>query len=315
MTTTRTYTDTYPEGSQVTLDAGPTSLVLTITEPDPPVPARQPLLAGMEGPAGTQTERIIASYPVQYMREFGVKRTGESLPSLPGWTASKLAVMPPTCRPHVSWKWWDPTRQEAWLDARPMTPGAPGHWEELDTTYYHEPHGDIDPALWRSRASAWANMVRNHPNGAGITTGPVVTRYWLQEGNGDPLAFWVPEADFYGIDFYEPVSYQGVTLTTPWTSEQLFAPALDKVYAALPDGVDILIPEMGRRVGPGQLRADMLASDLEYLRTQHPRVRVVSYFNSSLFPEFAFAGSNAATSPDAGASTPEGLAWKAAMTS
>lgn len=311
--TIRTYEDTYPEGSQVTLDAGPTSLVLTITEPEPVVPPRQPLLVGIEGPAGQETSRLLSGFPgVQAMREFGVKRAGESLPSLPGWTASKLATMPATCRPHVSWKYWDEARQKAWLDARPTMIG-PGYWPELDTTYHHEPHGDagMTPAIYRPRGTAWAGMLRDHPNGAGIQNGPIVTRYWIM-GGGNPADWWYDGATFYGVDTYEPEAKAGQP-TTPFTPEELWDPVLEKVYAAIPDGVDILVPEMGRRYGAGQARADALWADVEHLYRNHPRVRVVSYFNSSAFPEFAFAGTSAATVTDGGASTPEGQAWKAAM--
>lgn len=310
------YTDTFVPGQVVTLQVETTpdgSGTIRLEMGDIPQPAaepRQPLLVGIEGPAGAESQRIISGFPaVQAMREFGVKRAGETLPSLPGWTSSKLAYMPATCRPHISWKFWDTARQAAWLDARPEVAG-PGYWPELDTTYYHEGHGDIDPALYRQRGSVWAGMLRDHAKGQGIQNGPVVTRYWLCDPskNGDPLDWWYDGATFYGVDVYEPEGR-----TTPMAPADLYGPPLEKVYAAIPDGVDILVPECGRRTSPGQARADALWADVEYLVTQHPRVRVVSYFNSSAFPEYAFAGTSAATVTDGGTSTPEGKAWKAAM--
>lgn len=305
---------TIPPGASITVELTPTTYSVTITEPEPvepPPPPRQRLLVGIEGPAGAETSRIISGFPnVQYMREFGTKRTGETLPSLPGWTTSKLAVMPADCRPHISWKFWDTARQAAWLDARPLF-GSPGYWPELDTTYFHEGHGDIDPALYRQRGSAWAAMVAAHPKGAGIESGPIVTRYWLMNG-GRVEDFLYDGATFYGVDVYEPEVKAGVTPYVMSPAE-LWDPVLEKVYAAIPDGMDVLIPEMGRRYGAGQQRADALWADVEHLVTQHPRVRAVAYFNSSAFPEFAFAGTSAATAADGGASTLEGQAWKAAM--
>lgn len=316
------YTDTFVPGQVITLQVETTpdgngTIRLEMGDiPQPAAEPRQPLLVGIEGPAGSETTKIIAGFPgVQAMREFGTKRTGETLPSLPGWTASKLAVMPATCRPHVSWKYWDVARQAAWLDARPMSGAAPmpnGYWPELDTTYYHEGHGDIDPALYRQRGSAWADQLRTHPNGGGIQNGPIVTRYWLMNG-GSVLDWWYDGATFYGVDVYEPEV--PASMARPLTPEELWGPVLDKVYAAIPDGVDILVPEMGRRYGAGQARADALWADLDYLAQWHPRVRTVAYFNSSAFPEFAFAGTSAATVTDGGASTPEGKAWKSWMAS
>lgn len=319
--TTRTHTEILGPGDNFALTANRTEdggqeVTLHVLTPEPEPPARGPLLIGMEGPVGKETEGILSGFPgLQYMREFGSKVGTDTLPSLPSWTGGKLKVMPSTCRPHVSWKQWDVARQRAWLDARPMQPGATlpdGYWPELDSTYWHEPHGDIDPALYRQRGEAWASMLDQHPNGQGITNGPIVTRYWLCDprgAKGNPADWWYDGADTYGIDVYEPDNR-----TTPMSSEELFGPALEKVYAVVPDHVEILIPEYGRRVGPGQMRADMIWEDYLYLLEQHPRVRVFSAFNSSQFPEFAFRGAGAATATDGGRGTPEGATWAAALT-
>lgn len=244
----------------------------------------------MDAPWRAEFEQMVAAYPLNYIREFGTKLNGESLPSLSAHNADKLAAIPRTARPHVSWKQWNVDRQREWLDTMP----PPTVFAEYDSTYWHEPHGDIAPTLYRSRAEQWAEMLASHPNGSRVTNGPIVTRWWLINKNGNPLDWWHDGANRYGVDVYEPENE-----TRVFSSEELFGPPLDKIYRAVPDDVDILIPEYGRHNGAGKQRAEMLASDIAYLRSQHPRVKAIAYFNSSKFPELQFA-------PD----SPEGLVWE-----
>lgn len=245
----------------------------------------------MTGYPGPETAEIIANYPVETMRDFGVKVGAESLPSLTPHRTGKLSVMPLTCRPHVSWKQWDESRQRTWLDTMPRD----NYYREFDSSYWHEPMGDIAPSTYRDRAVKWLEMLATHPNGNRVQTGPIVTRYWLVEKKGNPLDWWYDGADFYGVDIYEDLPNR----TDVVPSADLFGPALDKIYAAIPDNVDIVIPEYGRKHGVGIARATALAADIKYLRENHPRVRAIDYFNLKAYPEFYF-------SPD----SPEGKVWE-----
>lgn len=299
---------TIPPGASIRVELTPTTYSITITQPEPvvePEPAaRQPFLVGMEGYAGAETVAIGQAYPgLRAMRDFGVKLGTDSLPSLTphGSTqASQIRDMPSSCRPHMSFKQWDEARIRQWLDTMPMGPSYLDYWPEYDITYHHEPHGDYPdpwPSTYRTRGARLAQIIRAHPNSGRIRfIGPVVTRWWLLEGTapGNPLDWWHEGANAYGLDCYEDKPRDG---GRAWTPEELFAPALEKLYAALPEDVTILVPEWGRQYEKGQKRADMIAADLDYLRTQHPRVFTACYYNHEGGGVYSFSS----TSPEAAA--------------
>lgn len=294
MTVTNIASVTLEPGQTAQINVDGSNVSLQVTSPDP-VTAPEPFYIGMEGYAGPETVAIADAYPgLRAMRDFGVKLNGESLPSLTphGYTASanQIRDMPKSCRPHLSFKQWDEARISGWLDTMPTDPASPLYWPEYDFTYHHEPHGDYPdpwPATYRTRGARLAQIVRAHANSARIRyIGPIITRWWLVESNGDPLQWWHDGANAYGYDVYEDKSVDG---GRSWTPEELFAPGLDRLYAALPADATILIPEWGRQYKKGQERADRIAADLDYLRTQHPRVRTACYYNHAGGGVYSFA--------------------------
>lgn len=265
--TTYHYTDILAPGSSYRLSVDPTpdgslALDLEITQPDPE-PAPETLLVGMEGATGAPTQTIVTEYAPWTMRDFGTKYNGESLPSLTAHGTGKLGMMPPECIPHVSWK-ADVNRLTAWLD---------GLTRPVFLTWYHEPMGDVTPLTYRTTAAKIAGMLAAHPNGFNVLGhGPILTRYWLDEGNGNPLDYWYDGATFFGIDWYEP--------TTTYKGAPAMPAALDKVRAVTPPGTRILVPEYGLLVG-GAGRAAAIKRDVEFFRAQ-PDVDAVSYWNNSV---------------------------------
>lgn len=247
--------------ANLTVDAKPGGgaiLTLDVTEPAQPEPPAPPFRLGMEGPNGQPTRDIVAQYAPRYMRDFGAKINGESLPSLTDHGTGKLADMPLTCIPHVSWK-TDVMRLGPWLD---------GLTRPVYLTWYHEPMGDVSPATYRNTASKITTILAGHPNAHLVLGhGPIITRYWLDEGKGDPMDWWYPGANIYGIDWYEPnTSYKGAPALRA---------ALDKVRTALP-GVRVLVPEYG--LFPGAGRADAIERDVQWFRAEG--IEAVAYWNS-----------------------------------
>ncbi|WFE41967.1 hypothetical protein [Micromonospora sp. WMMD998] len=243
---------------------------------------------GMEALNGEPTRRIVADFPnLRYMRDFGVKRSGEPLPSLTAHGAGKFADMPGNCVAHVSWK-TDVERLGPWLDglARPVY-----------LTWYHEPMGDVVPAAYRSTAARVSQIVAAHRNRRWVLGhGPIVTRYWLDEGGGNPTDWGYPGMTHYGVDCYsqDRASY--------WPASRMFGVALGKVRAAYP-GVRLWVPEYGRvrttadNTGAG--RAQAVRSDMAWLTAQSD-VDAVGYYNNAVdFPQYAIT-----------AASPEGQAWR-----
>lgn len=216
------------------------------------------ILFGATALPGRATDETVAAFgPVlKYMRDFG--RDGpddDRLPELPPHGAGKWLQKPAGCVLHVSWK-DDVEELATWLD---------GLAEDIWLTVWHEPHGDVDPAQYRTTGAQAAQIIAAHPNGHHVVRlGPVVTRYWLVSKGGDPLDWWFPGANLYGVDVYND-SKQAYR-----DSEDLFGAALAKVRTALP-GVEICIPEFGLALIPpddGTERARKLREHATYLRAQ-----------------------------------------------
>lgn len=268
---------------RVDVDAQPDGgAVVAVSVADPEL---RVLDVGIEGPNGAETQAQAAAFrEMAGARDFGIKWTGEPLPSLTGHGVGKLKDLPRTCEPWCSFKQWNESRVTAWMTKMPAVDLS---YATYKLTYHHEPHGDagMTPTIYRPRLARVIQIVNAHPNAGRITgIGPIVTGYWLRERGGNPLDWWVDGAKVYGVDCYDPPEADH-----NWTPSEMFDPVLERLYAALPDDVEIAIPEWGRWFVKGQARADAIEADLEHLRTQHPRVKRVNYYcNPVLFPQFTF---------------------------
>ncbi|MER5608195.1 hypothetical protein AB0F93_00290 [Micromonospora tulbaghiae] len=272
------------------LSDGGATVEVTLIEAEPP--KLPPLLIGIEGPNGGETQKQAVGFPDMCgARDFGVKRSGESQPSLTAHGTGKLKDLPATCEPWCSFKHTDIERVKPWLDTMPPVEKS---YASYKLTYHHEPHGDagMTPALYRPRLARLVQIVDGHPNRHRITgVGPIVTGYWIREKKGNPLDWWVPGASVYGVDIYDPPDADH-----NWSPAEMFDPVLDRLYETLPEDVEICIPEYGRHFVTGQRRADQFVADLEYLASEHPRVtRLNFYCNPVDHPQFYFP----ATSPEA----------------
>jgi hypothetical protein len=260
-------------------------------DPIDPVP-QEPvtMLLGMEGTNGAVTQQIVAEYAPQYMRNFGSDGPdGDTLPELGNKFTGKWFDAPNVIM-HTSWK-DDVSELATWLDDLDR---------DIYISWYHEPHGDIAPATFVANCEAMVAIIDAHPNKARILgNGPIVTRYHLDEGGGDPTTWGYDGMTFYGVDCYsqDPNTY--------WTPQQMFVPAFSKIRAAYP-GLPLMVPEYGIiRINSdttGNGRAAAIKSHIRWLRTQ-PDVLAVAYFNSpGSIPGAVF-----------GVNTPEGQAWKELM--
>ncbi len=243
-----------------------------------------PVMVGMSAPAGAPTRQIVAEYPhIRYMRDYGADTNGNKLPDLPRLNAGKF-VDAPSAVMHVSWK--DSVEElGAWLT---------GLNRPVYLTWYHEPMGDVPPATYRATASRVSQIVAAHPNRKWVLGhGPIVTRYWLVEGRGNPTDWGYPGMTHYGVDSYsqDTGSY--------WPASRMFGTAFGKVRAAYP-GIRLLVPEYGLvrttadTTGTGRARA--MTDHVTWLR-QQPGVDAVAYWNN--WPQYRLADPS-----------PEATAWR-----
>lgn len=261
---------------------------LGFTDPVDPVPQEPTtMLLGMEGTNGQVTQQIVAEYAPQYMRNFGADGgDADTLPELGNKFTGKWFDAPNVIM-HTSWK-DDVSELSTWLN-------------DLDRPIYlswwHEPHGDVAPATFRTTCETMVSIINAHVNSALVLgNGPIVTRYHLDEGGGDPTDWGYTGMTFYGIDCYSQDT------NTYWTPQQIFVPAFSKVRAAYP-GLKLMVPEYGivrtSADSTGDGRAATIKSHIRWLRTQDD-VLAVAYFNApGSIPAVPF-----------GVNTPEGQAWK-----
>ncbi|MEW2589308.1 hypothetical protein AB0893_02765 [Micromonospora aurantiaca] len=227
-----------------------------------------PLLVGMSAEKGARTQRAVADYPgIRYMRDFGTDGPdADALPELPPLNAGKFADAPSAVM-HVSWK--DDVEQLAgWLD---------GVNRPIYLTWYHEPMGDVTPATYRATASRVTQILAAHRNRRWVLGhGPIVTRYWLDEGRGNPADWGYPGMTHYGVDCYsrDTAAY--------WPASRMFGVAFGKVRAAYP-GIRLLVPEYGlSRIAAdttGAGRARTIREHLTWLRQQND-VDAIAYWNN-----------------------------------
>ncbi|MCW3815055.1 hypothetical protein ONA91_11370 [Micromonospora sp. DR5-3] len=282
---------TDPSRFTVTVLSGRGAVTLTATVRDPAgrtataaTTVTVPLLVGMSTEKGAPTQQIVANYPnLRYMRDYGVDTDGDKLPELPPLNAGKF-VDAPSAIMHVSWK--DSVEQlSTWLNglARPVY-----------LTWYHEPMGDVTPATYRTTGTRLSQIVAAHPNRKWVLGhGPIVTRYWLDEGGGNPTDWGYPGMTHYGVDCYSRDT------ATYWPASRIFGTAFGKVRAAYP-GVRLLVPEYGLvrttadKTGTG--RAQAMKDHVTWLR-QQAYVDAVAYWNN--WAEFQLAYPS-----------PEATAWR-----
>ncbi|MBM0228045.1 MULTISPECIES: hypothetical protein [Micromonospora] len=272
---TITPSGTDPARFTVTVLAGRSTVTLTATVRDAAgrtatatAMVTVPTLVGMSAEKGARTQRIVADYPaIRYMRDFG-SDTGDAdaLPELPPLTAGKF-VDAPAAVMHVSWK-DDVEQLTTWLD---------GLTRPIYLTWYHEPMGDVAPATYRATATRLAQIVAAHPRRRYVLGhGPIVTRYWLDEGRGNPTDWGYPGMTHYGVDCYSRDT------STYWTAARMFGVAFGKIRAAYP-GLRLLVPEYGLSrtttdtTGAG--RAQALRDHVTWLR-QQADVDAVAYWNN-----------------------------------
>ncbi|MEU3452197.1 hypothetical protein ABZ671_00940 [Micromonospora sp. NPDC006766] len=236
-----------------------------------------PLLVGMDAPNGAEWATAVKDYSgITYSRDFGSPTTLTAL------GAGKWVPLPRGAIMHVSWK-GDTDQLPAWLK---------GLDRPVYLTWYHEPMGKVDPATYRAIATRMGQAIAAHPNRRWVLGhGPIVTRYWLDEGKGNPADWAYPGMTHYGIDCYsqDTGSY--------WPAARMFGTAFAKVRAAFP-GIRLLVPEYGlvRTTGDtsGAGRAQAIREHIGWLRRQDD-LEAVAYFNSSVFPQFVLSP----TSPEA----------------
>lgn len=268
-----------------------TGFYIGFYNPKEPVPQNPvTMLLGMESTNGQPTQQVVAEYAPQYMRDFGSDGAdADTLPELGNKAAGKWFDAPNVIM-HASWK-DDVNQLTTWLD-------------DLDRyiylSWWHEPHGNVDSATFKSTCETMVSIIDAHANKAFVLgNGPIVTRYWLDEGGGDPTDWGYTGMTFYGIDCYSQ------STTSYWSVNQMFVPAFSKVRAAYP-GIKLMVPEYGLvrttadTTGTG--RAATLKTHVRWLRTQ-PDVLAVAYFNATgSIPGVPFTPTS-----------PEGQAWKELM--
>ncbi|MFI5833226.1 hypothetical protein ACIA5A_06065 [Micromonospora sp. NPDC051300] len=247
-----------------------------------------PTLAGMDAPLGAEWTAAVANYPgVVYTRDFGAG--SPTLLTTPG--AGKWAALPANAIMHCSWK-GDVEYLATWLNSIDR---------RVYLTWYHEPMGDVVPATYRATAARVTQILANHPRRRWVLGhGPIVTRYWLDEGGGNPADWAYPGMTHYGIDCYSQDK------TAYWPASRMFGVAFGKVRAAYP-GIRLWVPEYGlvRATADtsGQGRAQAIRDHAAFIRAQAD-VDGWAYFNNNAqFPQFAFASGS-----------PEGQAWRDTQT-
>jgi hypothetical protein len=225
-----------------------------------------PLLLGATAPPA-ETAASLAAFPaIRYMRDFGDDGPdADALPELPAHNSLKMTV-PSTVTVHVGWK-DDVEELSTWMN---------GLTRPILLTWYHEPMGNISPTAYKATATRMVQIISGHPKRSLILgNGPVATRYWLDEGAGNPDDWAYPGMSFYGVDCYNGWNdrYR--------TAAQMFGVVFGKLRAKYP-GIKLVIPEYAAERATtdpsGQGRAQMMRDHVAYLRAQ-PDVLACAWWN------------------------------------
>ncbi|MFG1659097.1 glycosyl hydrolase [Micromonospora chersina] len=238
-----------------------------------------PTLVGVDAPTGPEWTTAMGTFPgVGYWREFGSDGSDtDSLPELPNMAAGKFLTAPASSIPHVSWK-DDVEQLSGWLD---------GLTRSIYLTWYHEPMGDVAPATYRATAVRVSQILAAHPKRKFVLGhGPIVTRYWLDEGGGNPADWAYPGMTHYGVDAYQDTP----TASSYWAVAKMFGVAFGKIRSAYPT-VRLWVPEYGitklTSDGTGAGRAQAIRDQITWLKGQ-PDVDGVAYFhNQAQFAKYA----------------------------
>jgi hypothetical protein len=248
-------------------------------------------LVGMDAPNGQPYRDCVTQYPnLRYTREFGKDGPDtDSLPELPAMNATKFIDSPADAVLHVSWK--DDVEQLAsWLD---------GLTRPIYLSWFHEPMGDVTPATYRATAARVPQIIAAHPKRRMVLgNGPIVTRYWLDEGGGSPTDWGYPGMTHYGVDAYQDQP----TAAAYWAPAKMFGVAFGKIRSAYP-GIRLWVPEYGiTRLNTdttGAGRAQAIRDQVGWLKTQTDVDAVAYYNNAADFPKYAIDPTG-----------PEGQAWR-----
>lgn len=231
-------------------------------------------LVGMSAPNGAQTQRIVDEFPgLAYFSDYGKDIDRDGLTDLTAPATGKLADVPLTAVAHMSWK-GTVAQLGAWMSVADPR-------RQYVINWYREPMDRVNPEAYRAAGTVVASTIDSHRDKAMILgNGPILTRYWLDERNGDPAVWAYPGATMPGIDCYmnrpDDSAY--------WGGDKMFGVALDKMRNAFP-GATFTIPEYGivrlTRDTTGSGRAEALLSHWEWLQEQ-PDVAAWAYWNNTV---------------------------------
>jgi hypothetical protein len=162
-------------------------------------PPERRMLLGMTSKPSEHNAMMQRFPTIAYTAEFGPDgNDADTLPELGNFNAGKYAntgVVPATLS--VSWK-DDVNQLDGWLTSYGQAGKPPIrlHW-------WHEPHGDMTPAAYRSTAAVAVDILADHPyRHLIIGFGPVVTRWWMINDSGNLDDWWVNGMDHYAVDIY-----------------------------------------------------------------------------------------------------------------
>lgn len=241
-----------------------------------------PTQIGVDAPVGQPNRDAIAlwSNNFKYTRDFGKDTAdADTLPELTPLGTGKFADLPAGAIMHVSWK-DDVEELSTWLN---------GLNQYVYLTWYHEPMGDVVPATYRATAVRIPQIVNAHPKKNFVLgNGPIVTRYWLDEGGGNPTDWGYTGMTFYGVDCYQSTP----TASAYFDNTKMFATVFNKVQAAYP-GIKLMVPEYGvQRINSdtdGSGRAAAIRTHGTYLKNRPDVLAVAYYNNEAQFPQYAIS--------------------------
>lgn len=225
-------------------------------EPEPlPAPS---VRLGMTA-APSDTALTISTFPgIEYMRDFG---SPENLTPM-GTGKSGLAGTDDIAF-HFSWK-GNVEGLTLWLD---------GVTKPFYLSWYHEPMGAVAASTFVTTCQRMVEILNAHPRkDLCLGNGPIVTRYWLDQGGGDPETLWYDGATMFCGDCYNGSS------TFYRTAQQMFGSIAD---FARSKGVPWMVPEYGieRVTGDnGTGRSQAMEDHIKWVREQ-PDCLAVGWWN------------------------------------